>query len=204
VEVQETERKYIARELHDEAGQALTSLMVGLRLLERDAHRPEAIIAGTAELKDMVDSVLENLHRLAADLRPASLDHLGLVPALRQYAEAISDRHNLVVQFEAIGFEYRLPSDIEIALYRIIQEALTNVVRHAQATRVDVLLEQRRDKLIAFVEDNGIGFDFSAAQNGRLGLFGMRERTEMLGGTLLVESTAGVGTTLRVEVPYVD
>jgi PAS domain S-box-containing protein len=205
VEIQESERRYVARELHDEAGQALTSLMVGLRLLEREAQRPEAVVAGVAELKRMVDGVLENLHRLAMDLRPASLDHLGLVAALRQYAEAVSDQHGLVVQFETVGFHDRLPSDVESSIYRMVQEALTNVIRHARATRVDVLLEQRDDKLIVIVEDNGVGFDpLAAMQNGRLGLFGVRERAEMLGGRLVLESAAGAGTTLLVEVPYGD
>jgi PAS domain S-box-containing protein len=203
VEVQETERRYIARELHDEAGQALTSLMVGLRLLERDADRPEAVVAGVVELKRMVDDVLEDLHRLAMDLRPASLDHLGLVAAVRQYLEAISERHGLVAQFETVRFSERLRPDAETALYRIVQEALTNVIRHAQATRVDVILEQRGDKLIVLVEDNGIGFDpVTAMSGGHLGLLGMHERAEMLGGTLVLESAAGAGTTLLVEVPY--
>jgi PAS domain S-box-containing protein len=205
VEVQESERRYVARELHDEAGQALTSLMFGLRLLEREAQRPEAVVAGVAELKRMVDNVLEDLHRLAMDLRPASLDHAGLVAALRQYVEAVSDQHGLVVQFETVGLCDRLPSDVESSIYRMVQEALTNVIRHARATRVDVLLEQRDDKLVVIVEDNGVGFNPTAAmQNGRLGLFGMRERAEMLGGTLVLESAAGAGTTLLVEVPYGD
>jgi signal transduction histidine kinase len=183
----------------------LTSLMVGLRLLERDAQRPEAVVAGVAELKRMVDSVLENLHRLAMDLRPASLDHLGLVAALRQYAESVSDQHGLVVQFETVGLCDRLPSDVESSIYRMVQEALTNVIRHAQATRVDVLLEQRDDKLVVIVEDNGVGFNPTVVtQNGRLGLFGVRERAEMLGGRLVLESAAGAGTILLVEVPYGD
>jgi PAS domain S-box-containing protein len=204
VEVQETERRYIARELHDEAGQVLASLMVGLRLLERDANKPEAILTGVAELRIMVDDVLDNLHRLAVDLRPASLDHLGLVGALRQYVHDVSNKQDLVAQFEVVGVDTRLPIDVETALYRIVQEAMTNVIRHAQATRVDVLLEQRGDKLVVIVEDNGVGFDPAAARHGdRLGLFGMRERAEMLGGELLIECTAEVGTTVFVEVPYV-
>ncbi len=203
VEVQETERRYIARELHDEAGQALTSLMVGMRLLEREAQHPEAVIAGVAELRRVADGVLEDLHRLAMDLRPASLDYLGLVAALRQYIEAISDKYGLTAQLETVHFDQRLPSDVETALYRIAQEAITNVVRHAQATRIDVLLEQDDGRLIVIVEDNGIGFSSTAeSQGGHLGLLGMHERTEMLGGTLMVESTVGVGTTVRVEVPY--
>ena len=178
--------------------------MVGLRLLERESGRPEAVAAGVSELMRMVDAVLENLHRLAVDLRPASLDHLGLVPALHQYAEAISDRYGLVVQFETVGSIERLAPDVETALYRIVQEALTNVIRHARATRADVLLERRGDNLIVIVEDNGIGFDPTAAlRSGDLGLVGLRERAEMLSGTLVVESAPDAGTTLLLEVPYV-
>jgi signal transduction histidine kinase len=204
VEIQENERRYISRELHDEAGQALTSLMVSLRLLEREAERPEAIVAGVSELIRMVDGVLENLHRLAVDLRPASLDHLGLVAALRQYTETISDQAGLVTRFETLGPIDRLPLDVETALYRIVQEGLTNVIRHAHATRADVLLERRGDKLIVIIEDNGVGFDLTTAlQSGHLGLVGLRERAEMLGGALAVESAPDFGTTLLLEVPYV-
>ncbi len=201
---QEEERRRIARELHDEASQALSSLMVGLRLLEKEADHPEVIAARVTELKRMTDGVLENLHRLAMDLRPASLDHLGLVAALRQYVEEYSRRYGLAVQFEAVGLEgERLPPAMETAIYRIVQEALTNVARHAQATRADVLLERRDDRVITIVEDNGIGFDPEMAmQDGRLGLFGIRERAEMLGGTLLVESATGAGATVFVEIPY--
>lgn len=202
---QEEERRRIARELHDEASQALSSLMVGLRLLEKEADRPEAIVAQVAELKRMTDGVLENLHRLAMDLRPASLDHLGLVAALRQYAEEYDRQYDLTVQFEAVGLDgERLPPVVETAMYRIVQEALTNVVRHAQAKHADVLLERRDKRIIAVVEDDGVGFDpETAAHDGRLGLFGMRERAEILGGTLVVESAPRAGTTVFVEVPYV-
>jgi len=205
VEVQETERRHISRELHDEVGQALTTLMVGLRLLERDVGPSDKGVARIAELKHMTDEVLENLHRLAMDLRPASLDHLGLVAALRQYIGAFTRQHSLAVQFASIGLEgERLSPPVETALYRIVQEALTNVVRHAQATGVDVLLERRGEHMITIVEDNGVGFDVSAAaQSERLGLFGMKERVEMLGGTLVVESSLGAGTTVVAEVPYV-
>ncbi|MCB0208433.1 MAG: GAF domain-containing protein [Anaerolineae bacterium] len=204
VEVQETERRNIARELHDEAGQALTSLMVGLRLLEGEKDCPEAIVTRATELRQVTNDVSENLHRLAINLRPASLDYLGLVPALRQYLEGFSRQYDINVQFEPVGFDdQRMPSTIETNLYRIVQETLTNVARHAQATRVDVLLERRDDHVIAIVEDNGVGFDpEDAKRRGRLGILGIRERTEMLDGTLTVESTIGTGTTIYVEVPY--
>jgi signal transduction histidine kinase len=172
-------------------------------LIERDAHDPESVTAGAADLKTIADGVIENLQRLAMDLRPASLDHLGLVAALEQYAQAISDRHKLVLRYEVIGIEDRLAPDKETAIYRIVQEALSNVVRHAQATRIDVLLEKRGQKLIVIVEDNGVGFDPNeAARSGRLGLVGINERVDMLDGTLTIESQPGVGSTLFLEVPY--
>ncbi len=205
VEIQENERGYVARELHDEAGQVLASLMLGLRLLGRHAREPEAIIAGIDELRGMVDGVLENLHRLAMNLRPASLDHLGLEVALRQHLETVADLNNLTAQMETVGMDLRLPKEIEVALYRIVQEALANVVRHAHATRVDILLKRDDGKVVAVVEDNGTGFDEAVASNsGRLGLFGMRERAEMLGGCLLVECGRSGGTTISVEVPCGD
>ena len=203
VEIQETERKYVARELHDETSQALTSLMVGLRMLEKDAENPGNIHSGVAELQLMLQSVVENLHRLAMDLRPASLDHLGLVAALRQYIDAMSDKHGLTIRFEVANINTRLPPDLATAVYRIVQEALTNIVRHARATQVDVILEQREGQIVAVIEDNGVGFDPRQAMRGeRLGLFGMRERAEMFGGKLIVESVAEIGTTIVVEVPY--
>ena len=207
VEVQESERHYIAQELHDEAGQALASLMVGLRLVERDSDNPEKVAARCRELKQIADGVLENLHRLAIDLRPASLDHLGLVAALRHYTERISEDQSLVVQFQTIGKIERMPGEVETAIYRIVQEALTNVIRHAHATHADILLERRGDQLIVVVEDDGVGFDLQAPKTGQggrrlpLGMIGIRERADMLGGLVTIESAPGKGTTILLEVP---
>jgi signal transduction histidine kinase len=204
VEAQEAERHYVARELHDEAGQALTSLLFGLRQLEPQLSDP-AQAAQVAELKQITNGLFESLHRLAADLRPASLDHLGLVPVLQQYVKVMGDRYGLIAQFKAVGFNgERMSSEIETALYRIVQEALTNIGRHARATRADVLLKRRGDRVVVVVEDNGLGFDAEIgrfAQDGHLGLVGMQERVEMLGGSLTIESAAGAGTTIVVEVP---
>ncbi len=205
VEAQEAERGRIARELHDETGQALSAMLLGLSLFAREVDRPDAIIARASEMEKMVDEMLENLHRLAINLRPASLDLLGLVPALGQYIETFGEQHNITPQFETLiglGGE-RLPPAVETAIYRIVQEALTNVARHAQATYVDVLLERRGDQIVTIVEDDGIGFNVEEAMQGsRLGLFGMRERAEMLGGVMTIESTIGAGTTVIVEIPY--
>jgi signal transduction histidine kinase len=205
VEVQEAERAHIARELHDETSQALSSLLLGLSLLEQEVDDPVTVITHINELESMVDKMLKNLHRLAMNLRPATLDHLGLVPALEHYIESLGSRHDVTMQFEVVGLkDERLTPVIETAMYRIVQEALTNVIRHAQATHVDVLLERRGDQVVTIVKDDGTGFDPQViTQANHLGLFGMRERAEMLDGRLAIESDARTGTTVLVEVPYV-
>ncbi len=204
VEVQEAERLYISRELHDEAGQMLTALKVGLRVLEREADAPGAVAFHVARLRQQADDVLENLRRLAMHLRPATLDQLGLTAALRESIQAICDKHDLRVELETVGFDgERLPPAIETALYRIVQETLTNIVRHAHATRVQIILTRCADRVTATVDDDGIGFDPEAAMSsGGLGLIGMQERLQMLGGTLTIETDSGEGTTLVAEVPY--
>ena len=206
VEVQESERRNIARELHDEAGQALASLRFGLRLLEREIDEGGSVTGRVAELMQRTDAVIDGLHRLAADLRPASLDHLGLEAALRQYSRSAGSKFGLAVRFKARGFtSERLPTAVETALYRVVQEAMTNVVRHARATRVDVLAERRGDRVMVMVEDDGVGFEPDQVQRGdHFGLLGLKERAEALGGTLTVESAPGAGTTVVVEVPSAD
>ena len=206
VEAQENERRHIARELHDEAGQSLASLRFGLRLLEREIDAGASVTGRVAELMQTTDAVIDGLHRLAADLRPASLDHLGLEAALRQYSRVTASKFGLVVHFKARGFtSERLPAAVETALYRMVQEAMTNVVRHARATQVDVLVERRGEQVILMVEDDGDGFEPSRVQRGdHFGLLGMKERAEALGGTLTLESAPGAGTTILVEVTSAD
>ena len=202
VEIQETERRFISRELHDQAGQTLTSLMLGLGALEQSADQPQDVRTRVTELKRLVDSVLEDLHRLAVNLRPASLDHLGLIPALGQLIRSFSQSSTLQIRFKAVGIceDDRLPQDVETTLYRIAQESLTNVVRHAAAQCADIVLERRGNLTRILIEDDGRGFDTEQTQR-RLGLLGMAERAEMMGGRLTVESIPGRGTTLVVEVP---
>lgn len=202
VEVQESERQYIARELHDEAGQTLASMMVGFKVLENQSNDPQAVIAQSRELKKITDGVLENLHRLSISLRPATLDHLGLVPALRQHIEMIRLQHNLNIQFEVVDKIDRLPAELETAIYRIVQEALTNIVRHAKASHADVLLERKKDSIIVIIEDDGIGFDPNKKTINHLGLVGMQERATMLGGTITLESSEDRGSTIKLEVPW--
>jgi PAS domain S-box-containing protein len=205
VEIQENERRSISREIHDEAGQSLTSLMVDLRLLDKKAAQPEVVKKMIAEMDTALNQILENLHRVAMALRPASLDHLGLVAALTQHIEAISEKHAIKINFSARNIQKRLPENVETVLYRIVQEALTNVVRHAHATRIDVVLTERDDKLIVIVEDDGVGFDPNGEIGAEhLGLFGIRERVDMIDGKLVIESSPGKGTTLMVEVDHAD
>jgi len=206
VEAQESERRHIARELHDEAGQSLASLRFGLRLLEREIDEGGNAAGRVAELMQRTDAVIDGLHRLAADLRPPSLDPLGLEAALREYSRSAGSKFGLAVRFKARGFtSERLPMAVETALYRVVQEAMTNVVRHARATRVDVMAERRGDRVLVMVEDDGVGFEPHQVQRGEhLGLLGLRERAEALGGTLTLESAPGAGTTVVVEVPSAD
>ena len=203
VEVQEGERKRIARELHDEAGQCLSSLKVGLRLLEGEAAEPEAVVRRVEVLRGVVDWVQDDLLRLAADLRPAAIDHVGLSGALEELASSLRGHGGPDVEVEVSALrETRLAPEVEVGLYRIAQEAVTNAIRHAKARHISLVVSRRDDRCILVVEDDGRGFDVEAAmRSGRLGLVGIRERTEMLGGTLLVECGEESGTTLVVEVP---
>lgn len=206
VEAQETERARIARELHDEIGQALTAQIVDLHFLERNASESHIVAARVADLKETTTRVLEDLHRLTVNLRPVALDHLGLISALRQLTQVFQRQHTEIeMQFQVTGAGWEnLPDEIEIAVYRIVQEALNNAARHAHASRAEVYLARRGDDLVTIIWDNGVGFDPRIAfRSGRLGLTGMRERAEMLGGKMWIESNPGEGTTVHMEVPYV-
>ncbi|MHB1319245.1 MAG: GAF domain-containing sensor histidine kinase, partial [Anaerolineae bacterium] len=205
VEVQEAERRYIARELHDQAAQSVAALMMGLRVLERNARKPEAIESGVSELLGVAEGVLDELRRLAVDLRPASLDYVGLPSALRQHLEAVGQRHGLTTHLEVENFEERIAPDTETALYRIGQELVANIVRYARATTIDVTLVRSGNRVIMTIWDDGAGDGPDARpQEDRFGLLSMQERADLLGGTLSVESDSGAGTTVRLEIPYGD
>jgi signal transduction histidine kinase len=210
IAAQEDERKHIARELHDQVGQALATLLVWLRSHESAGSSHEELTIKQFELqefKDVVSASMDIVRDLVLDLRPSALDDLGLVPALERFIQRCHDRHGIAIDFEMIGFEgERIPQTIETALYRITQEALSNIVQHASASHVSIVLTQRTGMVVLVVEDNGFGFDANwLFQNelveNWLGLAGMRERAELLGGKLTIESLPGEGATVYAEIP---
>jgi two-component system, NarL family, sensor histidine kinase DevS len=200
VAAQELERKRLARELHDETGQALTSILLGLKPLEQAVAGDEAQ-AAVASLRELVVSTLRDVRRLAVELRPSALDDFGLVPALERLVETIREQTGIGIDLETNLGERRLPGEIETALYRIVQEALTNVVKHSGAGRVSILLTQKDGSAAVVIEDDGSGFDPSTTSEDGLGLVGMRERVGLVGGRLRIESATGAGATLVAEVP---
>jgi signal transduction histidine kinase len=196
---QELERRRLARELHDETGQALTSILLGLRSVE-EADTDEGRRLALGELRGLVTTTLQDVRRLAVELRPKALDDFGLVPALERLTEGLAEATGMRVEIEAVLGETRLPAEIETALYRIVQEALTNVVKHAQARHVSIVVTRRAGSVATLIEDDGKGF-VPAEDSEGLGVVGMRERVALLDGTLQIESGAGGGTTIAVEVP---
>jgi len=202
ITAQEEERKRISRELHDGASQSLTSLKVGLRVLA-DACTQAKLQDYVADLQLITQATLDELHSLALELRPRLLDDLGLVAALQRHIRKYEERFGLKVDFGVVGLDdRRLSPALETTLYRIIQETLTNVVRHAEATTVSILLEQHDGRVRAIIEDDGRGFDPTEAMaDGRLGLYGIEERATLLGGRLIIESRHGHGSSIFVEMP---
>ncbi|RME81610.1 MAG: HAMP domain-containing protein, partial [Caldilineae bacterium] len=207
---QEEERKRIARELHDELAQSLIVLMRDLE------HLAEQVTPGHARLRrrirdtrSLVQRTLDQTRSLIFDLRPTILDDLGLVPALRRYARQRLEEAGIQFRLDIEGETSRLPAAIETALYRIAQEAISNVMRHARASRVDIALRFAPEQVEMCVQDDGVGFDVpsvlaATSRNGCIGLLGMRERAELLGGQLHLDSRPQAGTTLTVRIPLED
>ncbi len=203
ITAQEDERKRIARELHDSTSQSLTSLMIGLRALSDTCSQPD-IQSRAEELRAVASVTLDDVHSLALQLRPSVLDDVGLPEAIKRHVADCQKRHSLNIDLAITGLEdCRLPPAVETALYRITQEALTNVIRHARAETASIFIERSNDKVLAIIDDDGRGFDpeFVERQDGHLGLYGIRERAELLSGHLVIESEPGTGTSLYVEIP---
>ena len=212
-QVQEEERRRIARELHDQVGQTVTGLSLGLKTLEETLFGPGAIAEvgpavhdRLAWLRGLAAGIDQDIHRAASDLRPAALDDFGLVSAIGALAARWSEHHGVEVDVQTVGAVDRMQPEMETVIYRVVQEALTNVLKHARARTVSVLLERRNAGLRLIVEDDGVGFQ-PEVQDGLprprlgLGLSGIRERLHLVGGSMDVESAPGAGTTLFIQVP---
>jgi signal transduction histidine kinase len=200
VAAQELERRRLARVLHDETGQALASILLGLRGLERHSDPAEAH-AAIEQLRELAVETLRDVRQLAVDLHPKALDDFGLVAALERLIETWGAQAGIEVVFAARLGDDEVSEDASTAIYRIVQEALTNVVKHAAARHVSILLTRKNERIVAVIEDDGQGFDPGRESEGS-GIQSMRERVELLGGRLGIESSAGSGTTLVVEVPF--
>jgi signal transduction histidine kinase len=200
VTAQEQERRLLARELHDETGQALTSILLGLKPLEETLAGQQGAVA-LAELRELVVDALQNVRRLAVELRPAVLDDFGLVPALERLAESVAEQSGIRIDFNSALGEVRLPSDVESSLYRVVQESLTNIIKHADASNISVSVVRRESGVAAVIEDDGAGFDQRTVREDGIGILGMRERLALIDGRLEIESRKGVGTTVVAEVP---
>lgn len=210
IDAQEEERKRIARELHDETSQAVAAVMMHVEaaeaMLSATPLRTEEVRARLTETRALAAETMDVVHRMAFDLRPTLLDDLGLIPAIRAYAKLHVEQAGLAVNCEAAGFHRRLSPDLEVILFRVIQEALTNVVKYARARTVDLVLTWHGGTVTAVVQDDGRGFDVEQVltagnQAQHLGITGMHERVTLAGGTFAVQSRLGEGTRIIVELP---
>lgn len=206
IRAQEEERKRIAREIHDGPAQAMANVVLRAEFCEKLLDiEPGKVKLELQSLKEMVRSALKDVRKIIFDLRPMALDDLGLVPALRRYTIDYREKYGLEAEFVLFGQERRLPTAVEVGVFRIIQEALNNIWKHAQADKVQVTLDLGVEKLNALVKDNGKGFDFEqvykAERRESLGLTSMRERAELLEGELEITSKPGKGTEVMLRVP---
>ena len=209
VAVQEDERRRISRELHDEMGQYLAVMALELKLLRESLPEDSAARGRLEHLQALTSQIGREVHRLALELRPTALDDLGLQKALENFLDEWSERSKIEVEYHCGLGDERPSPQVETTLYRIVQESLTNVVKHSGARRVGVILERIDGEIQLIVEDDGRGFDAEAATapsaaGGRLGLLGMKERVAMVGGTLSIESSPGSATTVFVRIPATE
>ena len=208
ITIQEKECKRISRELHDEMGQIVTAISINLTLVGEalPSELAPTIKERLTETRLLVDQVMKKIHELSLDLRTPLLSDFGLVPALRQYVNRYHKRLNIEMKFEVINLEDRLAAEVETVIYRVVQEALTNIARHAQAKKVYLCLKQKDSKVCVFIEDDGKGFDVEEVigcedPDSGVGLLGIRERIAPLKGSFSIQSHPGQGTKLFIEIP---
>jgi signal transduction histidine kinase len=210
INVQEDERKKIAQELHDEIGQTLFAMKMNLEMTKKNLpanlEKFEDMKNRLIDTENLLSQTIDQIRNLTTDLRPSMLDDFGLIPALNWYIDNFSKRTNIKVYLKLKNLKPRLSSEVETTFYRIIQEALTNVAKHAQATEVSILLALKNSNACLAVEDNGIGFDAKKANfpKDRLGIFSIKERVGLLNGEFEIRSKTNRGTKLSVKIPLVE
>lgn len=202
ISAQEEERKRISRELHDGVGQALYSIVVGLNVISQ-FHMDTQVKELLTDVQELTARAMEEVKRMAVELRPSALDDLGLLPAIRSYVKRFEMTFGIEVKHTLIGAQRRYKAAVETALYRILQEAMTNSAKYADADSLQVTFQDCQDRLQLTVMDDGIGFDPEqlAVRGTGLGLFGMKERANLLDGTVEIDSAPGAGTIIRVSIP---
>lgn len=203
IEAQEEERRRLSREMHDGPAQMLANILLRSELVDR-TFRERSVEDGIKEVKSvrsMVRTSLYEVRRIIYDLRPMALDDLGLVPTIKKYLANTEEYNKVKINFGALGEQKRLNPKYEVALFRLVQESVQNAVKHAEPSEIQVKLEMRKDAMIIVIKDNGKGFDTRQKKDKSFGLVGMRERVEMLNGTLRINSEIGNGTVVLIQVP---
>lgn len=203
IEAQEDERKKLSREIHDGPAQMMANVMLRSELIER-IYQDKGIEEALNEIRDMrkmVKSSLAEVRRIIYDLRPMALDDLGLIPTLKKYLRTFEEHNQVTVVFQHFGKDVRLPQQLEIALFRLVQESVQNAYKHAEPTEIQVKIEIKPNKVIMIIKDDGKGFDPSQKKEGSFGLIGMKERVNMLKGEMKIQSEIKVGTIVIIGIP---
>ncbi len=205
IQAQEEERKRVSRDLHDGVSQALYSILVGLKVLDQLDLEKE-VKAQLEDVRQLTTRVLNEVNTMAAGLRPSALDDLGLLAAIRSYRRRYEQTFGIETRLEAKGGTRRYESTVETALYRICQEAMTNAAKYADTDVIEITLEDQDDKVILTIRDYGKGFepDQMLGRDKALGLYGMKERANLLGGTVIIQSAPGKGTTVQAIIPVTE
>ncbi|NJP37045.1 sensor histidine kinase [Alkalicoccus luteus] len=203
IQAQEEERKRLSREIHDGPAQMMANVAIRSEIVERvlDKQGIEQARLEIRDMKSMVKDSLAEVRRIIYDLRPMALDDLGLLPTLGKYLKNVEERSGITIELRNLGREIRYPTDMEVAIFRFVQEAVNNAVKHADPTLIQVKLDVKDHLVTAVIRDNGRGFDLDKKKEGSFGLIGMKERINMLDGKISIDSKKGKGTLIIVQIP---
>lgn len=205
IEAQEEERRRLSREIHDGPAQMLANILLRSEIIERTLYEDsvDAAVSEIHSVRKMIRSSLYEVRKIIYDLRPMALDDLGLIPAIRKYIGNLSDFHRMDIDFVVIGEEKRLQQKHEVALFRLMQESVQNAIKHADPTSIQIKLQIQRETIIMVIKDDGKGFDINKKKEKSFGIVGMRERVDMLGGKIEINSKLNAGTTVIIQVPNI-